>query len=178
IGGIQSESVLPGDPTFNIIDNKYDIPSFKRIYAEFNIEWKCIQRQSHLIYFSRNDDDTERQFKYFMIEDSSGLSQAGLSRLNQSIEAFVYSILGAQVNVRSSILGNSESAKEAQTDVQRFQLAIDEAKVRLNLAVSPRAWLKPSNLVINTQSAVGYNNGLRKSGVRMKLGVNDSVNAD
>ena len=34
-----------------------------------------------------------------MIEDSSGLSQAGLSRLNQSIEAFVYSILGAQVNV-------------------------------------------------------------------------------
>ena len=62
--------------------------------------------------------------------------------------------------------------------VQRFQLAIDEAKVRLNLAVSPGAWLKPSNLVINTQSAVGYNNGLRKSGVRMKLGVNDSVNAD
>lgn len=44
--------------------------------------------------------------------------------------------------------------------VQRFQLAIDEAKVRLNLAVSPGAWLKPSNLVINTQSAV------------------DSVNAD
>lgn len=51
-----------------------------------------------------------------MIEDSSGLSQAGLSRLNQSIEAFVYSILGAQVNVRSSILGNSGSAKEAQTE--------------------------------------------------------------
>lgn len=44
--------------------------------------------------------------------------------------------------------------------VQRFQLAIDEAKVRLNLAISPGAWLKPSNLVINTQSAV------------------DSVNAD
>lgn len=39
IGGSQSESVLPGDPTFNIIDNKYDIPSFKRIYAECNIEF-------------------------------------------------------------------------------------------------------------------------------------------
>ena len=62
--------------------------------------------------------------------------------------------------------------------VQRVQPAIDEAKVRLNLAVSPGAWLKPSNLVINTQSAVGYNNGLRKSGARMKLEVNDSVNAD
>lgn len=62
--------------------------------------------------------------------------------------------------------------------VQRVQPAIDEAKVRLNLAVSPGAWLKPSNLVINTQSAVGYNNGLRKSGARMKLEVNDSVHAD
>ena len=62
--------------------------------------------------------------------------------------------------------------------VQRVQPAIDEAKVRLNLVVSPGAWLKPSNLVINTQSAVGYNNGLRKSGARIKLEVNDSVNAD
>ena len=47
--------------------------------------------KGNLIYFIRNDDDTERQFKYFMIEDSSGLSQAGLARLNQSIEAFVFS---------------------------------------------------------------------------------------
>lgn len=48
-----------------------------------------------------------------------------------------------------------------QTDisksVQRFQLAVDEAKVRLNLAISPGTWLMPSNLLINTQSSVGYN---------------------
>ena len=87
-----------------------------------------------------------------------GLTQAGLSRLNQSIEAFVYYVLGAQVNVRSSILGDGGRAKEAQTEflvlleeairqpnlsksVQRYQLAVDEAKVRLNLAVAPGTWL-------------------------------------
>jgi len=35
------------------------------------------------------------------------------SSINQSIEAFVYCILGAQVNVRSSILGQGGRAKEA-----------------------------------------------------------------
>lgn len=48
--------------------------------------------------------------------------------------------------------------------VQRFQLAIDEAKVRLNLAVSPGAWLKPSNLVINTQSEGGLQQRLEEVG--------------
>ena len=37
-------------------------------------------------------------------------------RLNQSIEAFIYCILGSHVNVRLSILGSLGSAKEAQRD--------------------------------------------------------------
>ncbi|PFX34131.1 hypothetical protein AWC38_SpisGene1013 [Stylophora pistillata] len=108
-----------------------------------------------LIYFIRNDTiNVLKQFNFFMIDKSEGLTQAGMARLNQSIEAFVYCILGSQVNVRSFILGSSGSAKEAQREfrvlvedvirmtdipksVQRFQLAIDEAKVRLDLAISP-----------------------------------------
>ena len=42
--------------------------------------------------------------------------------------------------------------------VQRFQLTIDEAKVRLDLAVSPSTWFIPSITLLNTQSTVGYNN--------------------
>ena len=34
LGGIQNISVLPGDPTFSQA-NKYDVASYKRIYAEF-----------------------------------------------------------------------------------------------------------------------------------------------
>ena len=120
-------------------------------------------------------------------------TQAGLSRINQSIEAFAYCILGAQVNVRSSILGEGGRAKEAQTEfltlmedairqtdlaksVQRYQLAVDEAKVRLNLAACPGAWLMPARMIINTESIVGYNNKLMKAKAGMKLGVNNDVN--
>ena len=81
-------------------------------------------------------------------------------RLNQLIEDYVYCILGAGVNVRSSILGLGGSVKEAQSEfltlmedairqpdisksVQRFQLVIDEAKVRLDLLISLGTWLMP-----------------------------------
>ena len=100
--------------------------------------------------------------------------QAGVTRINQSIEAFVYCILGVQVNVRSSVLGQGGRAKEGQSEflvlmedeirqpdlaqsVQRYQLAVDEAKVRLNLAVCLGAWLMPARMIINTETTVGYN---------------------
>ena len=115
-----------------------------------------------------------------------------MARLNHSIEAFIYCTLGSQVNVRSSILGSSGSAKEAQREflvlvenairkleiwknVQKFQRAIDEAKVLLDLAVSTGIWLMPSNHLPNTQSMAGYNNSMKKGISDVKVGVNQSI---
>lgn len=151
--------------------------------------------KGNLIYFIEPDSSSERQADWFCSNTSQGLTQAGLARINQSIEAFVYCVLGAQVNVRSSILGSGGRAKEAQTEflvlvedalrqpdlsksVQRYQLAIDQAKARLNFAICPGAWLMPGNMVINTSSTVGYNNKLQQAGQGMKLGVNNDVNTE
>ena len=38
LGGIQSISALPGDPTFSQANNKYNVASCKRICAEFGID--------------------------------------------------------------------------------------------------------------------------------------------
>ena len=38
LGGIQTMSALPGDPTFNQFNNHYDVASNKRISAEFGID--------------------------------------------------------------------------------------------------------------------------------------------
>ena len=62
--------------------------------------------------------------------------------------------------------------------MQRYQLAVDEAKVRLNLAVAPGTWLMPARMVINTGSVAGYNNQLRQATPNMKLGVNNSINLE
>ena len=61
--------------------------------------------------------------------------------------------------------------------VQRYQLAVDEAKVRLNLAVCPSAWLMPARMIINTGSTIGYNNKLMQAKAGMKLGINNDVNS-
>lgn len=57
--------------------------------------------------------------------------------------------------------------------VQSYQLAVDQAKVRLNLAVYPGAWLMPARMV---KSMIGYNNNLKQAVAGMKLGLNNDVN--
>ena len=47
LGGIQSISALPGDPTFNKCDNHYDVASYKRICDEFGIDSSSDFRFTH-----------------------------------------------------------------------------------------------------------------------------------
>ena len=150
------------------------------------------EKNGRLISFMRNDD-SKAQYSWFVPSKGHGLTRKGMGRINRSLEAFVYCVLGSQVNIRSSIVGNSGGAVEAQqemlklfesavieedlsTSVQRYQLAVQEAKLRLDLAIAPGIWLMPSNLVINTESIVGYNNELQKASLDMKFGVNVRLN--
>ena len=136
----------------------------------------------------------KKQYEYIIPSDSHGLTSAGLSRINQSIEVFVFCILGAQVNARSEITGNSGNAVEVRREflalhdsirkpnisasIERFQLAVQEARVKLDLALSPGTWLLPARMMRNTASKIGYNNDLRRASPQMRLGVNDNVNVD
>ena len=148
---------------------------------------------NNTIAFIRNDQGADKQFEHFVPEQTSGLTLNGLGRINQSIMAFGYCILGAQANTRSSILGNLGTARNTQTDFLvliedsiktlnvssepvKYQDAIEATKVRLNLAVARGVLLLPSRMIINTESIVGYNNNLRRATDDMKLGVNNHVN--
>ena len=235
LGGPQNSLPLPGDTEFSQTENKYDIPSFERICAEFgispNADFRFTRGDNHGLgsvfeYFSYSgytktpfkypsketkfedeggrasdgnlvpyieNTEARNQYEYFLCPVSHRLTSAGLSRINQSIESFCYAILGSKVDVRSSISGSQGSAIETQRQflsmvedairnpdisksVQRFQLAIQSAKVRLDLAISPGLWLLPSKMVVNTESVVGYNNKLKKATSFMRIGVNSDLN--
>ena len=147
------------------------------------------------IYFVRNDEGADKQFEYFVPNYSQGITYAGLARINQSIEAYCYCILGAQARTRSTIQGVSGGAIETQKEfldriedsivlknisnsIQRNQEAIADTKTRLDFVVAQGVWLMPSRMVINTESIVGYNNMLVISDETMKLGVNNNVNRE
>ena len=148
---------------------------------------------NNTIAFIRNDQGADTQFEHFVLAQTSGLTLNGLGRINQSIMAFGYCILGAQANTRSSILGNLGTARNTQTDFLvliedsiktlnvsngpvKYQDAIQATKVRLNLAVARGVLLLPARMIINTESIVGYNNNLRRATDDMKLGVSNQVN--
>ena len=46
------------------------------------------------------------------------------------------------------------------------------------MAVAPGVWLMPSNMIINTESVIGYNNNLKIATEDMKFGVNNSINVE
>ena len=71
------------------------------------------------------------------------------------------------------LLEDSVRQPDLAKSVHRYQLAIDETKVRLNLAVCPGTWLMPASMLINTESTMGYNNKLKQTVAGMKLGVNN-----
>jgi len=138
--------------------------------------------------FDHMTPDEKHGYRFFI--PPRGLGLTNLARLNRSIEAYVYCILGAQVNTRSPIVSQSGASQETQQEfgilfesaviendisksIQRYQFAIQEAKVRLDYAVAPGCWLMPSDLVINTHSVVGYNNQLQKATEDMTFGKND-----
>ena len=132
MGGIQSTSALPDDPTFNHKDKPYDIAFYKGICVEFGVDPSSDFRfkrganhglgkvfiyvsrvgpvstgmnypsdkakfsgeggnasDGNAMYFIRKDDGAAKQFKYYVPDYAQGLTQTGLSRLNQTISAFV-----------------------------------------------------------------------------------------
>ena len=109
MGGIQNESTRPGDPTFSQRNNNYNTLSFTRMREEFRIELGLSRGpagpeadhsityperknfcdeggkyiKGSLIYFIRKDNTkVERQFDFFIVGKSEGLTQAGMARLD------------------------------------------------------------------------------------------------
>ena len=89
---------------------------------------------NNTIEFIRNDQGADRQLEYFVPNRSSGLTLNGLGRINRSIEAFGYRILGAQANTRSSILGSLGTARNTQTD---FLVLFEDALKNLTVSNGP-----------------------------------------
>ena len=86
------------------------------------------------VYFIRNDDGTDKQFTYFAPNHARGSTDIGLARIYQYIQAYWYSILGAQANSHTSIIGNSSSAKNTQLD---FLILVEDAIKTLNASNGP-----------------------------------------
>ena len=94
--------------------------------------------KGNLLYYIEPDEINYKQTKHSIWFDTRGFTT------HKPVDrAFVYRNLGAQVNVRSSILGNGGRAKEAQTE---FVVLLEDAIRQPDLAKSVQRyqlwWMK------------------------------------
>ena len=137
----------------------------------------------------KNVDD----YKMFVATTTDGLTKIGQKLLQQSVESYVYAVLGAQASLRFPIVG--EGAKSLQTQdkfrtivketiaqsdvsvtISNMRTAIANTNVVLNMAISPGMILVPSDLIIQKEKIPGYNNVLTLVTDKMKFGKNTGVN--
>jgi hypothetical protein len=185
---------LPKDKYYSRLNNYYNKNSYEKLKTEFStgndFRFWGTRDVFFLGVYWNSVDYGSYQYEWFFPSTSTGLTNAGLSRINQSVEAFVYCILGSQVQTRTKIIGDSGGAEETKEvflqlfesavvesdiskSIQRYQFALQNAKQKLDLAVAQNCWLLPSYLILNTSPIAGYNNKLQKATENMKLGVND-----
>ena len=132
-------------------------------------------------------------YKMFIATTTNGLTKIGQKLFQQSIQSYVYAVLGAQAKTRWAIVG--AGAKSLQTQdvfntivketiaesdvtimISNMREAIKDTNVVLNMAISPGMILVPSNLIIQKEKIPGYNNVLTLATDKMKFGKNEDIN--
>ena len=110
--------------------------------------------------------------------------------------AYVYLALTFQVQARSSIVGNSAPAVDAQQtligtfkalinedysigiDIERYQGVLEHALSKVDFSVGIGIYMLPSNLNLSIGKTKGYNNKILVSNTDMKIGSNRDINRD
>ena len=133
----------------------------------------------------------------FVLDNSDGFTQAGISRINESIRSFTWAILGAQAQTRSSVLGSGRafdaqkqflanvedainSAVDIPSSIDRYQTVLQFARSKTDFILGIGLYIIPSDLDLYIGNLNGYNNMLTIASPdkisEMHLGVNSKVN--
>ena len=116
-----------------------------------------------------------------------------MSRINDSIRAYVWAILGAQSQARSSILGtgkafdaqkqflaNVEDVINSEVDlpssIERYQLVLQYARSKVDFVIGSDLYMMPSDMDLYIGTINGYNNLITIATDDLQLGFNDDIN--
>ena len=129
--------------------------------------------------------DIQGDYKRYCARTSNGMTKLGQELLNQSIEVYMYALLGAQAKSKQSIVGDRASSREVQQVfrnivedaviqyspdvwINLMNKAIGDTNVKLDMAVTPNTWLIPRRMVLLKTPIPGYNNLLREYRLRVE----------
>ena len=143
--------------------------------------------------FKNNDPMTS--VGSFVLDKSNGFTQAGVARINDSIRTYVWAIVGAQSQARSSILGtgkafdaqkqflaNVEDVINSEVDlpssIERYQSTLQYARSKVDFVVGLGLYMIPSDMDLYIGTINGYNNLITIATDDLQLGHNDTINEE
>ena len=130
----------------------------------------------------------------FIIPQSEGLTDIGTETLNDSMRTFVYCILGAQTQTKTSFStpGTSLDAKrqflsiledcinapvDLQSSLNRYQDSLQYARSKVDFVVGQNVYMMPTDLNLRIGTHIGYNNEIQIAPkTTTALGTNDYFN--
>ena len=150
--------------------------------------------------FSHKENATERSppenLTGWIIKQSRGFTKEVIKKISRSMRAYVYLVLTSQVQARSSIVGNSAPAVNAQQvfkstfktliiedysidiDIERYQKVLEHALSKVDFLVGTGIYMLPSDLNLSMGETKGYNNKILVSYTDMRIGSNRDINKD
>ena len=149
---------------------------------------------TYINHVNKIAQDTEDGWTRFLLEKSVGFTRAGIARLNDSIRTYIYCVLGAQVQARTMIIGQSGTSPDAQKQfiknfedaiyanlsipdsIERYQNAITKSHSKLDFAIGSGLYMIPSDLVMKIGSLDNYNNNIKIATEQMDFGINNVNN--
>lgn len=147
-------------------------------------------------YVDGSPDGTQMSsISSFVADYSNGFTQAGVSRINDSIRVYTWGILGAQAQTKSSILGvgkafdtqkqflaNVEDAIESEIDlpssIDRYQSTLQYARSKVDFVLGLGLYMIPSDMDLHVGTINGYNNLIVIASEKLQLGKNTEVNEE
>ena len=130
----------------------------------------------------------------WIITQSKGFTKKGIEKISRSVMAYIYLVLTSQVQTRSSIVGNSAPAVDAQQlfkdtfkslikkdlsiDIEKYQRVLEHTLSKVDFSVGIGIYMLPSNLNLAIEKKGRYNNKILVSNTGMKIGSNKDINRD
>ena len=165
---------LPHEHGFSKVKNAYIKSAYYSICDDHGVD--ANETWMHGIWFYTTDyaifghevKATERSppdnLTRWIITQSKGFTRKSIEQISRSVRAYVYLVLTSQVQARSSIVGNSEPAVDAQQgfkgmfkalinednfigiDIERYQGVLEHALSKVDFSLGIGIYMLPSNL--------------------------------
>ena len=160
-------------------------------------EYRHAHQAQHGIFF--HPMDTSRRKRdisaavTFVLGKSDCFSQAGVTRLNDSIRTYVWAILGSQAQTSSNtlssgtgfdtpkqFLANVEDSISSPVDIPssiaRYQKMLQYASTPLDFVFGIGLYLSPSDMALHPGNVQGYNNEIFIARSYAVIGHNPGIN--